>query len=51
MAAWHGLDAVPGLNRVPMVDIGLRLWRERPAADRHEPAPGTPPLPGQMNTE
>jgi 8-oxo-dGTP pyrophosphatase MutT (NUDIX family) len=51
MAAWQDLDAVPGLNRVPMVDIGLRLWRERPAAGRLEPAPGTPPLPRKMNTE
>ncbi|MDQ0601707.1 8-oxo-dGTP diphosphatase [Streptomyces canus] len=34
MAAWHDLDAVAGLNRVPLVDIGLRLWRERPAAGR-----------------
>ncbi|WP_411148413.1 NUDIX hydrolase [Streptomyces sp. A30] len=42
MAAWHHLDAVSELNRVGLVDIGLRLWRERP---------GTPPLPGKMNTE
>ncbi|WP_327717124.1 NUDIX hydrolase [Streptomyces sp. NBC_00490] len=34
MAAWHDLDAVTDLNRVPLVDIGLRLWRERPAAGR-----------------
>lgn len=34
MAAWHDLDAVPELNRVSLVDIGLRLWRERPAAGR-----------------
>ncbi|MGX1369989.1 hypothetical protein RKD19_005348 [Streptomyces canus] len=34
MAAWHDLDAVPGLTRVPQVDFGLRLWRERPAAGR-----------------
>lgn len=34
MAAWHDLDAVAGLNRVALVDIGLRLWRERPAAGR-----------------
>jgi 8-oxo-dGTP diphosphatase len=34
MAAWHDLDAVPALNRVRMVDIGLRLWRERPASGR-----------------
>ncbi|MFH9014068.1 NUDIX hydrolase [Streptomyces sp. NPDC017943] len=30
LAAWHDLDAVPGLVRVPMVDTALRLWRERP---------------------
>jgi ADP-ribose pyrophosphatase YjhB (NUDIX family) len=29
MAAWHDLDAVAGLVRVPLVDIGLRMWRER----------------------
>ncbi|MBQ0829229.1 NUDIX hydrolase [Streptomyces sp. RG38] len=34
LAAWHDLAAVPGLNRVPLVDTGLRLWRERPAAGR-----------------
>ncbi|MFE9442798.1 NUDIX hydrolase [Streptomyces sp. NPDC006602] len=51
MAAWQELDAVPGLNRVSMVDIGLRLWRERPADGRLGPAPETPPLPGKMNAE
>ncbi|MEU7659332.1 NUDIX hydrolase [Streptomyces lincolnensis] len=35
MAAWHDLDAVPGLNRVvPQVDFGLGLWRERPTTGR-----------------
>ncbi|MFE3852879.1 NUDIX domain-containing protein [Streptomyces griseorubiginosus] len=34
MAAWHDLDVVPTLNRVPMVDFGLRLWRERPVTGR-----------------
>ncbi|MBD9734491.1 NUDIX hydrolase [Streptomyces sp. H28] len=34
LAAWQPLDAVSGLVRVPMVDIALRLWRERPAAGR-----------------
>ncbi|MCX5557729.1 NUDIX hydrolase [Streptomyces sp. NBC_00038] len=33
-AAWHPLDAVTGLNRVSLVDIGLALWRQRPAAGR-----------------
>jgi 8-oxo-dGTP pyrophosphatase MutT (NUDIX family) len=41
MAAWHPLDAVTGLTRVRMVDKGLALWRERPAAGR---------LPGKMNS-
>ncbi|GGS72016.1 NUDIX hydrolase [Streptomyces griseoviridis] len=34
LAAWHPLDAVPSLVRVPLVDTGLRLWRERPATGR-----------------
>jgi ADP-ribose pyrophosphatase YjhB (NUDIX family) len=34
MAAWHPLRAVPRLQRVGLVDVGLRLWRERPAAGR-----------------
>ncbi|WP_030314507.1 NUDIX hydrolase [Streptomyces sp. NRRL B-3229] len=34
MAAWHDLDAVPALKRVPLVDFGLRLWRERPVTGR-----------------
>ncbi|MCT9078520.1 NUDIX hydrolase [Streptomyces fulvoviolaceus] len=38
MAAWHDLDAVPGLNRVPLVDYGLRLWRERAVTGRPEDA-------------
>jgi 8-oxo-dGTP pyrophosphatase MutT (NUDIX family) len=38
LAAWQDLAAVPGLTRVPMVDIGLRLWRERPPAGRAAPA-------------
>ncbi|AXJ11578.1 NUDIX hydrolase [Arthrobacter sp. PM3] len=29
-AAWIPLDAVAGLNRVSLVDAGLRLYRERP---------------------
>ncbi|WND37584.1 NUDIX hydrolase [Streptomyces sp. BB1-1-1] len=36
LAAWQDLTAVPGLTRVPMVDIGLRLWRERPPSGRAE---------------
>jgi ADP-ribose pyrophosphatase YjhB (NUDIX family) len=28
MAAWHDLDAVSGLVRIPLVDIALRMWRE-----------------------
>ncbi|MEU2288011.1 NUDIX hydrolase [Streptomyces sp. NPDC013178] len=34
MAAWHDLDAVPGLTRVRLVDVALRLWRERPVTGR-----------------
>jgi ADP-ribose pyrophosphatase YjhB (NUDIX family) len=34
LAAWHDLDAVPGLVRISMVDIALRMWRERPATGR-----------------
>ncbi|MCD2466845.1 MULTISPECIES: NUDIX hydrolase [unclassified Streptomyces] len=34
LAAWHPLDAVPGLDRVGLVDIGLDLWRERPPVGR-----------------
>ncbi|MGW6061521.1 NUDIX hydrolase [Streptomyces sp. NPDC055189] len=38
LAAWHALDAVPGLDRVGLVDIGLDLWRTRPD-DGHLTAP------------
>ncbi|MDF3143701.1 MULTISPECIES: NUDIX hydrolase [unclassified Streptomyces] len=38
MAAWHPLDDVTGLTRVSMVDKGLALWRERPAAGRIQTA-------------
>lgn len=34
LAAWQDLDAVTGLRRIPLVDAGLRLWRERPADGR-----------------
>ncbi|MXM61923.1 NUDIX domain-containing protein [Streptomyces sp. HUCO-GS316] len=34
MADWHDLATVPALPRVPLVDTGLRLWRERPPAGR-----------------
>ncbi|MFF0748805.1 NUDIX hydrolase [Streptomyces sp. NPDC004267] len=34
LAAWHPLDAVPGLDRVELVDIGLQLWRDRPPLGR-----------------
>jgi 8-oxo-dGTP pyrophosphatase MutT (NUDIX family) len=39
MAAWHPLDEVPGLTRVALIDIALRLWRERPAVGRVERVP------------
>ncbi|MFJ8104541.1 NUDIX hydrolase [Streptomyces sp. NPDC096132] len=34
LAAWHDLDAVSGLTRVRLVDIALKLWRERPVNGR-----------------
>ncbi|NGO81717.1 NUDIX hydrolase [Streptomyces sp. YC504] len=36
MAAWHPLDTVAGLPRVGLVDVGLGLWRKRPAVGRVE---------------
>ena len=39
MAAWHPLDDVPGLTRVGLIDVALKLWRERPAAGRVEHSP------------
>ncbi|NGO12102.1 NUDIX hydrolase [Streptomyces sp. HC44] len=39
MAAWHPLDEVPDLKRVGLVDVGLALWRERPAAGRVDGLP------------
>ncbi|MFJ5278284.1 NUDIX hydrolase [Streptomyces parvulus] len=32
LAAWQDLAAVPGLNRVPLVDTGLGMWRRGPTA-------------------
>jgi ADP-ribose pyrophosphatase YjhB (NUDIX family) len=40
LAAWHALDVVPGLDRVTLVDIGLELWRSRPALG-HAPQRGS----------
>ncbi|MBL1079287.1 NUDIX domain-containing protein [Nocardia sp. 2] len=34
LAAWHPLDAVIDLNRVELVNIGIELWRTRPALGR-----------------
>ncbi|MFB7515038.1 NUDIX hydrolase [Streptomyces sp. NPDC056144] len=34
LAAWHPLDSVPDLPRVSLVDIGIDLWRNRPAVGR-----------------
>ncbi|WP_244299113.1 NUDIX hydrolase [Streptomyces viridochromogenes] len=34
LAAWQDLDAVPGLVRIRLVDIALRMWRERPVTGR-----------------
>ncbi|MBK3571600.1 MULTISPECIES: NUDIX hydrolase [unclassified Streptomyces] len=39
MAAWHPLDDVSGLRRVGLIDVALRLWRERPAVGRVERVP------------
>lgn len=50
LAAWQPLDAVADPVRVRMVDIGLRLWRERPAAGRVETAESQP-LPREMNAK
>lgn len=36
LAAWHPLDAVPGLARIGLIDTALRLWRERPASGHLE---------------
>ncbi|MFJ3229676.1 NUDIX hydrolase [Streptomyces sp. NPDC086787] len=44
LAAWQDLAAVPGLDRIRLVDTALRLWRERPASGRLL-------LPRQMNME
>lgn len=49
LAAWHPLDEVPALDRVGLVDVGLTLWRERPAAGRVTGIPddlGRPERPG-----
>jgi 8-oxo-dGTP pyrophosphatase MutT (NUDIX family) len=34
LAAWHPLEAVSALERVGLVDVGLALWRGRPADGR-----------------
>ncbi|MFF8842976.1 NUDIX hydrolase [Streptomyces sp. NPDC015127] len=41
LAAWHALDRVPGLDRVALVDIGLELWRSRPALGHLRPQRGS----------
>ncbi|MFF8534563.1 NUDIX hydrolase [Streptomyces sp. NPDC015532] len=53
MAAWHPLEEVPALDRVGLVDVGLTLWRERPAVGRAPgmPEPAPAPLPGGVNRE
>ncbi|MEU2224753.1 NUDIX hydrolase [Streptomyces sp. NPDC018347] len=45
LAAWQDLDAVPALRRIRLVDVALRLWRERPAHGRLAERP----LPPRMN--
>ncbi|MFD3497652.1 NUDIX hydrolase [Streptomyces sp. NPDC058676] len=42
MAAWHDLDAVPGLNRVRLVDIGVAWWLERQERVTGQIATGSP---------
>lgn len=37
MAAWHAVADIPNLERVDLVDVGLRLWRERPKNGRLAP--------------
>lgn len=37
MAAWHPLDEVPTLDRVPLVDTALRLWQDRPPNGHLQP--------------
>ncbi|MBY8841147.1 NUDIX hydrolase [Streptomyces sp. SP2-10] len=46
-AAWQELDAVPGLTRVRLVDVALRLWRERPPHGRLEDLPPPRPANGE----
>lgn len=43
LAAWHDLDAVPALTRVRLVDVALKLWRERPVDGRATVPPTTGP--------
>ncbi|MCX4908667.1 NUDIX hydrolase [Streptomyces sp. NBC_00878] len=45
-AAWHPLDEVPALARVGLVDVGLTLWRERPAVGRATGIPEHPEISG-----
>ncbi|MYW43673.1 NUDIX domain-containing protein [Streptomyces sp. SID486] len=50
LAAWQDLAAVPGLTRVRLVDVALRLWRERPPHGRLE-APESLSRPRRSNEE
>lgn len=43
LAAWHDLDAVPALTRIRLVDVALKLWRERPVDGRVFVAPPADP--------
>ncbi len=40
LAAWHPLDAVRALNRVPLIDTALELRRTRPPHGRIAPPAG-----------
>jgi 8-oxo-dGTP diphosphatase len=46
-AAWVALADVPHLRRASLVDVGLRLSRERPASGHVESDLGDTVLPGQ----
>ncbi|WP_221352451.1 NUDIX hydrolase [Streptomyces beigongshangae] len=45
MAAWYPLEEVPALKRSGLVDLGLALWRERPARGRVTDVLGRPERP------
>ncbi|MFH9548783.1 NUDIX hydrolase [Streptomyces sp. NPDC017435] len=50
LAAWHDLAAVSALTRVGLVDVALRLWRERPVDGRVPVPPPAAPAPPPRQT-